>query len=210
MPDPERLKEALHAVGYKKMRLNATNHTVELLVPGMKLDLGGIAKGYALDQELRVLATHGVQRALVSGGGDMAIGDPPPGKKGWRVEIAPIDATNAPPKDFVSLSRVGLATSGDTFQRLEIDGKRYSHIVDPHTGIGLIDHSLVTIIAPDCMTADGLSKSVSVLGPKKAFPLVQQVPGAEVHVVRAPEDRIETEESAGFRRFREAVQDSRP
>ncbi len=201
MPDPKLLASALERVGYKKMRLNPADQTVELAVPGMKLDLGGIAKGFALDEELKVLAKHGIDRALATGGGDMAIGEPPPGKNGWRIEIAPLDITNAPPKRFVSLRRVGLATSGDVFQRLEIGGKRYSHVVNPHTGIGLTDHSLVTIIATNCTTADGISKIVSVLGPAKGLQFIHQLPHVDAHIVRAPDDKIETQESPGFTRF---------
>jgi thiamine biosynthesis lipoprotein len=201
MPPQPQLEQALKAVGYKKMRLNPAEHTVELLVPRMKLDLGGIAKGYALDQELKVLAGLGIRCALATGGGDMAIGDPPPGRPGWRIEIAPLDITNAPPRRFVSLHNRGLATSGDAFQRLEINGKRYSHIVDPHTGIGLTDHSLVTIIATNCMTADGLSKIVSVLGPQRGLDFIEHYPNAQAHLVRAPDNHIEMEETRGFHQF---------
>ena len=147
---------------------------------------------------------RGVTRALVSGGGDMVAGDAPPGKKGWRIEVAPLDVTNAPPARFVLLANAGLATSGDLFQHLEIDGKRYSHIIDPHTGIGLTDHSLVTVIAPDGITADGLSTAISVLGPEAGTRLVEKTRGAAVHVVRMPGDRIEMTESSRFKRFYEA------
>jgi thiamine biosynthesis lipoprotein len=99
-----------------------------------------------------------------------------------------------------------LATSGDLFQRLEIDGKRYSHIVDPRTGIGLTDHSLVTVIAPDCATADGLATAVSVLGPERGMQLIEETPGAELHLVRQPADRLEVRESRGFRKFLEPLE----
>ena len=200
LPPSERLEEAKARVGYTNVVLNPARKSARLLRPEMRLDVGGIGKGYALDEALKVLRSHGVARALVTGGGDMAAGDPPPEKKGWRIEIAPLDVTNAPPARFVLLRRAGLATSGDLFQRLEIDGKRYSHIVDPRTGLGLTDHSLVTIIASDCTTADALSKVVSVLGPKKGFEIVEQF-GAAAHVVRKPDDRIEEIETAGFHRF---------
>jgi thiamine biosynthesis lipoprotein len=202
LPDANRLAEALKAVGYKKVRLNPKDHTVELLVSGMKLDLGGIAKGYALDQEIKVLNARGIERALVSGGGDMSLSDAPPGQSGWRIEIAPLDVPNAPPKRFARLAQMGLATSGDLFQHLEINGKRYSHVVDPHTGIGLTDHSLVTIIAPNCMTADAVAKIVGVLGPERGLKiLAQSIPSVEAHVVRKPDDQIELKESPGFGRF---------
>jgi thiamine biosynthesis lipoprotein len=201
MPDPVRLAEARNAVGWEKIRLMPEDHKVELLQPGMKLDLGGIGKGYGLNAALQILRDRGITRALVTGGGDMAIGDPPPGQPGWRIEIAPLDVPDAPPKAFVQLTNRGLATSGDLFQRLEIDGRRYSHIVDPHTGIGLTDHSLVTIIASDATLADALSKVVSVLGPDRGLKIIEQVPSAVGHVVRKPGERIETVESSGFRAF---------
>jgi thiamine biosynthesis lipoprotein len=131
----------------------------------------------------------------------MAVSQPPPDKKGWRIEVAPLDATNAPPKRFVLLSNVAIATSGDVFQRLEIDGKRYSHIVDPWTGIGLTDHSLVTVIARNCMTADSLATAVSVLGSSKGLKLVAQTPGAAAHIVRKPGKTIEELESRNFTRL---------
>lgn len=201
MPEPARLAEAQKAIGFRNMRLDPQNHTVELLVKGMKLDLGGIAKGYGVDQALHVLKTRGINRALVAGAGDIAVADPPPGQPGWRIEIAPLDVTNAPPKKFVFLTNAALATSGDVFQRLEIEGRRYSHVVDPRTGIGLTDHSLVTIIAHDCTTADALAKVVSVLGPQQGLKVVEDTPDTEAHIVRRPNDQIEAVESSGFRKF---------
>jgi thiamine biosynthesis lipoprotein len=201
LPDPARLELARRSVGYTHVRLNPRRKTVELLAPDMRLDLGGIAKGYAVDEALKVLRQLGVTRALVAGGGDMAAGDPPPGRKGWRIELAPLDATNAPPARFVLLSHAALATSGDLFQRLEIDGKRYSHIVDPHTGIGLTDHSLVTVIAPDCITADSLTKVVSVLGPERGLRFIEATRAVAARVVRRPAEQIELHESLRFRRF---------
>jgi thiamine biosynthesis lipoprotein len=201
LPNPERLAEARAAVGFQRIRLDARHRTVELSTPRMRLDLGGIAKGYAVDEALGILRAQGIRRALVSGGGDMAVSDPPPGQKGWRIEVAPLDVTNAPPRRFVSLARAGLATSGDVFQHLEIDGRRYSHIIDPRTGLGLIDHSLITIIARDCTTADGLATAVSVLGPERGLQLIAVTPHTEALVVRHPQDKIEVRESRGFKKF---------
>jgi thiamine biosynthesis lipoprotein len=204
LPDADWLKEAKSRVGYTNLVLNPARKTAMLLVPEMRLDVGGIGKGYALDEALNVLQRRGIFRALVTGGGDMAAGDPPPLQKGWRIEIPALDATNAPPASFVLLKGHGLATSGDLFQRLEIDGRRYSHIVDPRTGLGLTDHSLVTIIARDCTTADALSKVVSVLGPEKSFEIVHAA-GAAARVVRKPNDRIEERETRDFRQYRSSA-----
>jgi len=134
----------------------------------------------------------------------MAVGDPPPAKQGWRIEVAPLDVTNAPPARFVLLANAALATSGDVFQHVEIEGRRYSHIVDPRTGIGLTDHSLVTVVAADCTTADSLATAASVLRPYQGLHLIEAIPGAAVRIVRKPGATIEVEESSRFRRFYEA------
>ena len=131
----------------------------------------------------------------------MAAGEPPPGKKGWRIEVAPLDISNPPPPRFALLANAGLATSGDVFQHVEIDGKRYSHIVDPRTGVGLTDHSLVTVIAADGMTADGLATAVSVLGPTDGLKLIERTKNAAAHIVRKPGQEIETYESRRFKRW---------
>jgi thiamine biosynthesis lipoprotein len=203
LPAAERLAEALAAVGWRKLELDPRARTAKLLVPDMRLDLGAIAKGYAVDEALKVLRAHGVTRGLVAGGGDMVVGDAPPGKPGWRIELAPLDVTNAPPARFVILRNRALATSGDVFQHVEIDGVRYSHIVDPRTGMGLTDHSLVTVIARDCTTADSLATAVSVLGPDKGLKLVEQTPGVAARVVRRPGAVIEVRESRQFRSHEE-------
>ncbi len=205
MPDPVRLAKAGVAVGYTKMELNPQRHTVKLLVPNMRLDLGGIAKGFAVDQALRTLGRNGITNALISGGGDMAVSGPPPGKPGWRIELPPLDATNAPPARYVMVAHAGISTSGDTFQRLDIDGKRYSHIIDPRTGVGLTDHRLVTVIAPDDFTADGLTKVMSVLEPKEALKFIAKTPDAFVRIVRQPGAKIGSvdQSGSGFRQFYE-------
>jgi thiamine biosynthesis lipoprotein len=176
---------------------------VELLAPNMRLDLGGIAKGYAVDQALKLLTRLGVASALISGGGDMAVSAEPPGKPGWRIELPPLDATNAPRARYVMVSHVGISTSGDLFQRLEVGGVRYSHIVDPRTGMGLTDHRLVTVIAGDDFAADGLTKVMSVLPPKDALKFISKTPGAYVRIVRKPSANVEVYQSWGFSHFYE-------
>lgn len=200
LPAADKLGEARLRVGADKLRLNESQHTAELLVPYMRLDLGAIAKGYAADEALKVLRAHGVTRALAGGGGDLAIGDAPPGRKGWRIELAPLEATNAAPREFVLLNNCALATSGDLFQFVEIDGVRYSHIVDPRTGVGLTNHALVVVIARDCLTADSLSTAVSVLGPRKGLSLAV-AEDACARIVRPAGSHIERRETKCFRRL---------
>ena len=196
LPDPEKLKNVLSTVGYEKLKLHSPDHWAELVVPNMRLDLGGIAKGYAVDEAIKVLKQHGITSALVSGGGDMFASGAPAGKRAWEIELTSVD-TNAAPQ-FVRLKNQALTTSGDIFQYIEIDGKRYSHIVDPRTGVGLVDHSLVNIIASNVTDADALSTAVSVLGPTEGLKLIEQFPGVSARIVRKPSDKPEFYQTKNF------------
>lgn len=202
LPPPDRIASARESVGWNWVVLDPKHHAVQLVRPGMRLDPGGIAKGYALDEAAKALRASGIARYLVSGGGDMVAGEAPPGHPGWKVEVGVFDTAGAPKPRFVSLRKMALATSGDVFQRAEINGIRYSHIVDPRTGIGLTDHSLVTMIGPEGMTVDALSKLVSVLGPAQAFPKLRQFRGVEALVLRKPDATVEEFTTTQFHRFR--------
>jgi thiamine biosynthesis lipoprotein len=191
LPNADRLLEARGRVGHQGVELDPAAHTALLRKPRMRLDAGGIAKGYAMEEALLVLRGLGLPRAMVAGGGDMALGEPPPGEQGWRIEFSSLDASGAPAPRFLRLANCSVATSGDLYQRLEIEGKRYSHIVDPRTGIGLIDHSLVTVVAARGIEADALSKVLAVLGPAEGLPILEHFPGVAAYVVRAPEERVE-------------------
>jgi len=203
LPPPERLASARESVGWQKISLDHRRKTARLQAPDMRLDLGGIAKGYALDEAAAVLRELGFSRFLVSGGGDIYVGEPPPGESGWRIELAPLDVADAPATRFVRLRNAALTTSGDVFQHVEIGGVRYSHIVDPRTGIGLTDHSLVTVIARDAMTADALSTALSVAGSRRGMPLMKPFKGVEALIVRKPGAVIEATETPGFQRWLE-------
>lgn len=205
LPSPERLHEALSRSGYEGMRLDWEHRTVELTKPRMRLDAGGIAKGYAMEEALLVLKKNGFPRAMVAGGGDMALGDAPPGQMGWNVEVVALDMEGAPAPARLRLCNCFVSTSGDLYQRLEIAGKRYSHIVDPRTGIGLTDHSLVTVIAERGMEADALSKVVAVLGAEAAFPVIDETLGAACRVVRAPDGVVEVRQSSRWESLSEAA-----
>ena len=166
LPSPESIQKALARVGYRFVRLDPQQQTVELLKPNMRLDLGGIAKGYAVDEAMSVLREHGITRMLIDAGGNLGLGDPPPEKPGWRIGVAPPDA-HSPPREYLWLSRVALSTSGDLWQYALINGTRYSHLIDPHTGMALMDHSSVTVVGPDGLSTDGLSCAVAILGPER-------------------------------------------
>lgn len=189
-PAAERLEEARRAVGYHNLKLDNSKRTAELLAPGMRLDLGGIAAGDAVDKAMAELRKHGITRALIDASGDMLMSEPPPGETGWKIGIAPLDAAG-PPSRYLSLRNAAVTTSGDAFQHVVLNGKRYSHIVDPATGLGLTDQSSVTVIASDCITADSMATAVSVMGPERGLKLVESTPHAAAYIVRNVDGRIE-------------------
>ena len=147
-----------------------------------------MAVGFAVDEALTVLKQHGLTRVLVNGSGDMALGDPPPGEAGWRIGVAPLEP-NQPPSRFLRLAHCGVSTSGDAWQFVEIDDRRYSHIVDPKTGLGLTTRSSVTVIAPTGMAADGLATAVSVLGVEQGLALIEQTCGAACLMVCVEDEK---------------------
>jgi thiamine biosynthesis lipoprotein len=183
LPTPIEVTAASGAVGFKNLRLNRKDRTVTLLAPGMRLDLGGIAKGYAADQALRLLHDKGISRALVAASGDIALGDPPPGMKGWNTGITAIDVKGNDPSHGLVLRNQGISTSGDTEQYVEIDHVRYSHIVDPRTGLGLTNRIQVTVVAPDATTTDALATALCVLGVERGLALADSLPGVSAMIL---------------------------
>ena len=180
-PQGERFADAKARTGFSNVHLNARDRTVTLLSSGMQLDLGGIAKGYAADQALSVLRFKGYPVAMVAASGDLALGDPPPGTDGWSVRIEPFGGDGGP-KLEVRASNVGISTSGDAEQFVEIDGIRYSHIIDPRTGLGLTEPLAVTVVARSATDSDSWATACSVLGLKRSREAVARVAGA-LHVI---------------------------
>jgi len=184
LPDSSALARAGARVGWRHVRLDSVRQTVQLTADRMQLNVGGLAKGFILDRALDTLAAEGISRALIEAGGDLVVSAPPPGTEGWAVGLpgaAPDGETQT-----VRLRDAAVATSGDTEQFVEIDGTRYSHVVDPRTGLGLTHRLLVTIIADRGVTADGLATTVGVLGPEAGRTFLDaHYPAATAYVRRA-------------------------
>ena len=201
-PDPELLAKALALVGSDAIRLDASKRTVQLTRPGLKLDVGGIAKGYASEEAIQVLRREGIKSALVAGSGDIVVSDPPPGRGGWTIAVAPLKLEGeegAGPT--ILLKNAAVSTSGDAEQFVELDGVRYSHVVDPKTGLGLTERRSVTVIAPQGITADGLDTAACILGPEKGLALIESTPGAAGLFVRLTPEGREVRESKGWAAF---------
>ena len=172
LPPSELLSAARQAVGYEKIELRDRPPGVRLKSAKMRIDLGGIAKGYIVDEVLRELMKKGALAGLVNAGGDIGVSAPHDARKPWRVGVASLDPKKKVDQ-LIVLSEQAIATSGDAYQSVEIDSKRYSHIVDPRTGVGVTRQSSVTVIAPRADLADAWASALSVLGPEKglkAFP----------------------------------------
>lgn len=178
LPDPETLQQARLRTGWQKVRLSLSRRAVQLTHPEMRLDLGGIAKGYACDCALKVLRRHGIRSALVQMGGDLAVCEPPPQQKGWRIVIPALTTAEQPVS--LELSRCALSTSGSTEQFVVLDGTRYAHIVDPRTGLGLRHLVQVSVKASMGLLSDSLATALCVLGPEGITPIQQLYKGIEV------------------------------
>ncbi len=201
IPSPEEIKRADELVDYRKIILKGS--LVKLPTPGMKIDLGGIAKGYAVDRAIQVLKTKGVRRALVNAGGDLyVLGTPGWGKK-WTVGVQ--DPRNLEEiLTTIEASDCGIATSGDYRKYFILEGRRFSHIVDPRTGQTVEEVPMsVTIIAPDATTADALATGVFVLGPGEGISLIESLPGVEGLIISEVGENEQMNSSSGWEKFLE-------
>src|SRR5262249_49041576 len=149
-----------------------------------------IAKGYASQAAIEVLRARGINRALVGGAGDIVVADSPPGAEGWTIGIAGLDPSHGEPKIHVLLRNAAISTAGDAERFVVIDGHRYSHIINPVTGMGIEDRASVTVVAPDGGTADALETSVYLLGPERGLKLIEDTPGAAALYVRSTPEGI--------------------
>lgn len=155
LPSDEEISSALSRSGYQKLQFDPKSRKATCLTSGMQLDAGGIGKGYAADEALAAMTKVGVIRALIAVSGDIVAGDAPPGKPGWKVKI---------PGKTIDLANAAVSTSGDEFQYLEVNGVRYSHLIDPRTGMALRDARTVTVIAKRGIEADSLTKAIAIGG----------------------------------------------
>lgn len=178
LPDRATLQEARSRVGHRRIRLDAATQSIELLTAGMQLDLGGIAKGYAADAMLAILRADGIEAALVVAGGDVVVGAPPPGESAWNVGVAPGES-HATAALSLRLAHQAVSTSGASSQYVTIDGVRYSHILDPRTGLGLTHSTAVTVVAPTATESDALATAASVLGARDGLRFLSRRPGVQ-------------------------------
>lgn len=185
MPEEKEIKDALKRVGCDKILIDERKNIVRFKVRGMEIDLGGIAKGYAVDCAIKRLKDAGIKNALVNAGGDMYCLGNKNGKP-WKVAIQ--DPRGKGYVEYLELQDKAVATSGDYEQYFEIEGKRFSHIFDPRTGYPA-DTAIVsvTVIADDCLTADAWATSMFVLGKEKGEELARRYPDIAIKIIKVKE-----------------------
>ena len=176
LPDKETAKRSVHLINYKNILLDESRSTVFLKEPGMRIGFGGIGKGYAAERAKEVLIGRGVKNGIVNASGDLATWGVQPNGEAWTIGIADPNAARHP---FSSLKlRDGaIATSGNYEKFVVIDGKKYSHTIDPKTGLPVTGIKSVTIISPHAEVSDALATPVMIMGTKVGLDFINQIHG---------------------------------
>ena len=164
MPMPEgRRTEAARLVGWRLMELDRGRRAFRLARPGMRLDVGGVGKGFVVDEVFERMVQAGLPSVLVDAGGDVRIGEAPPDGSEWRVALPTLSRRHEPDYAPDAVRQVAIATSGDSYRHTSIDGERFSHLMDPRTGRSLTRRRIVTVVASTATVADAVASAASVL-----------------------------------------------
>ena len=182
LPDPELVKKHLKLVNYKNIILDQENHTVFLKEKGMRIGFGGIGKGYAAEMAKRVLQERGVVSGVVNASGDLTTWGTQADGKPWTIGIA--DPDNAAlPFSYMNITNTSVATSGNYEKFVMIDGKKYSHTINPKTGMPVSGIKSVTIICPNAEIADAMATPVGIMGIDAALNMVNQINHLECIII---------------------------
>jgi len=174
LPDKETARKMVQLINYKNIVLDKKAGTVFLREKGMRIGFGGIGKGYAADRARLILEQNGVTGGVVNAAGDLTTWGTQPNGKPWTVGIADPDAKQYP-FSYLDISNMAVATSGNYEKYVTIDGKRYSHTIDPKTGLPVSGIKSVTIICSNAELADALATPVTVMGVKAGLDLINQM-----------------------------------
>ena len=194
VPSSEEIQQLKKLTDYKKLQIDTANLTAKLEIPDQIVDLGGIAKGYAGDEAIKIYKKHGIKSAYINLGGNVVVLGAKPDGKSWRIGIQNPRKENGFYLGIVDVTDKAIVTSGDYERFFEKDGVRYHHILDPKTGYpadsGLISASIITDVSMD---ADALSTAVFVLGLEKGMALVEGLEGVEAIFVTKDKEVYATE-----------------
>ena len=164
----------------------------------MKLDLGGIGKGFTADEVIKVLESHDVRSALVDMGGDIRVSNPPPNKECWMLAFSYYNEDDVEVVKKIRLKNAAVATSGDLYQFVEIDGIRYSHIIDPLTGLALNNSIQVTTIADNATEADAFASAFSVMGVARTADFIKTKSEIDVFIVQKSKNSFKQWNNSNF------------
>ncbi len=182
-PSEAAASRAREAIGWRNLALDTQAGTVRFARAGVRIDLGGFAKGHAVDNCVAILQQHGIGNAIVAAGGDSRVLGDRRGRP-WTIAIRDPRSSDGVVA-VLPLEDVSISTSGDYERYFEEGGVRFHHLLDPHTGASPSGVRSVTILAPDGLTSEALSKTVFVLGPKRGFEVIESMPGIDAVVVDA-------------------------
>ncbi len=182
LPSTQEVHDRRQRVGVSMLVLDERKHSATLAAPRMALDLGGIGKGAAVHEAVQALKQRGLPRALVSLAGDIATGDAPPGEHGWTIAV---ETGYEGGRATIQVSNACCSTSGDAEQFVVIGGVRYSHIIDPATGLGSTRPAAACVVANDGGTADALATALAVMGVDKGRSVLSSFPGASAMIVES-------------------------
>jgi thiamine biosynthesis lipoprotein len=176
LPDEETAKNSVHLINYRNVILDDRKCTVFLKEKGMLVGFGGIGKGYAAERAKYILQQKGIKSGIVNAAGDLTVWGFQPNGKEWTIGIADPDSAHLP-FSYLSVTNMAIATSGNYEKFVTINGKKYSHTIDPKTGLPVSGIKSVTIISPNAEIADAMATPVMIMGIKVGLNLVNQVKG---------------------------------
>ena len=200
LPSDSVVQKLNQRVGYGSVHLKEPNQ-IQLTRSNIEFDFGGIAKGYAAERILYLLSTYGIERAMINAGGDVTVGDPPPGRTHWEVVVPWIGKEGTSDVQKFKLKNVTIATSGSVHRSILIDGERYSHIIDPRTGIGSKKQIQATVISSAGMLADAYATVLTILNPREGICMIESLPNLEAFIFQKREDGVRMITSSGLQSY---------
>ena len=201
LPAEEELKRLLRRTGYRHIELDKPTKSVRLKEENMQIDLGGIAKGYAAEEAIKTLQKSGIKSALVDAGGDITLSAPPPGQKNWSVAVPKGTASGKPGMISLQLNGLTVTTSGDMFQFVEIEGERYSHIINPKTGRGGTSRIQASVVSENSMYADAYASVLTLMDPVKGIELMNNLKNTEAVILEFTDDAVKEWTTEGFLKY---------
>lgn len=182
LPDAETARQSVLLINYKNVILNQHDSSIFLKEKGMRIGFGGIGKGYAAEKAKALMIAKGVKSGIVNAAGDLTTWGTQPNGKSWTIGIADPDAQQST-FSALNISNVAVATSGNYEKFVVIDGKKYSHTIDPKTGLPVSGIKSVTILSPNAEIADAMATPVMVMGVKVGLNLINQIQGIACIIV---------------------------